>query len=273
VREADIRRAVENKRPKAVAVVHAETSTGARQPLEEISQISHRNGALFIVDTVTSLGGMEVNVDGWGIDAVYSGTQKCLSCPPGLAPLSFGERALEALEKRKTPVASWYLDMAMVRKYWGSERVYHHTAPINMIFALREALRIIHEEGLEARFENHRRNHMALVQGIEALGLEMHVHPDHRLPMLNAVRIPDGVDDMRVRRALLENFSIEIGGGLGELKGRIWRVGLMGHTSRPQNVLTFLGALGLVLKAEGAARDPGAGVKAAAEFYQPQGTP
>jgi alanine-glyoxylate transaminase/serine-glyoxylate transaminase/serine-pyruvate transaminase len=252
---------------KIVAVVHAETSTGVRQPLEEIGEMAHRAGAFFLVDTVTSLGGIEVRVDDWGIDAVYSGTQKCLSCPPGLAPLSFGSRALQMLDSRKHPVPSWYLDMGMVKKYWGSERVYHHTAPINMIYGIRESLRIIYEEGLEARFQRHLDNHLALVEGLEALGLEMHVAEGLRLPMLNTVRIPAGVDDLKIRKALLDQFQIEIGGGLGALQGKVWRVGLMGHSSTPENVIYFLGALGALLKANGVAKDAGAGVSAATEHY------
>ncbi len=252
---------------KMVAVVHAETSTGALQPLEEIGDLAHRAGALFLVDTVTSLGGMDVRVDEWGLDAVYSGTQKCLSSPPGLSPLTFSPRALGVLENRKKPVPSWYLDMGMVKKYWGEERVYHHTAPVNMIYGLRESLRIIYEEELEARFQRHLRNHSALVAGVEALGLEMHVAEGFRLTTLNTVRIPSGVNDLRVRRALLEEFQIEIGGGLGALKGKIWRVGLMGHSSTPGNVILFLGALGTLLKAEGVVTDAGAGVSAATERY------
>jgi len=252
---------------KIVAIVHAETSTGVLQPLEEIENLAHKAGALFLVDTVTSLGGIDVRVDDWGLDAVYSGTQKCLSCPPGLAPLTFNSRAMEVLENRKHPVPSWYLDMGMVRKYWGAERVFHHTAPVNMIYGLRESLRIIYEEGLEARFQRHIRNHLALVAGLEALGLPMHVREGLRLPSLNTVRIPSGVDDVRVRRALLQEFQIEIGGGLGDLKGKIWRIGLMGHSSTPGNVILFLGALGTLLKAEGTVTDPGAGVSAATERF------
>lgn len=261
-----VRAAVRGRRPKVLAVVHAETSTGVCQPLDEIEKIAHEAGALLLVDTVTSLGGMEVAVDKTRIDAIYSGTQKCLSCPPGLAPISFGPAAVRALEQRKTPVVSWYLDMGMVKSYWGSERKYHHTAPINMIYALREALRIIAEEGLSARFARHRLNHRALVAGLEAMGLSMLVPEAFRLPMLNAVRIPSGADDKRVRGALLKEFGIEIGGGLGDLAGKIWRVGLMGHSSRRKNVLLFLSALETVLKAEGVKPTPGA-LDAAAKVY------
>jgi alanine-glyoxylate transaminase/serine-glyoxylate transaminase/serine-pyruvate transaminase len=246
-----VRKAVKGRNPKLLAAVHAETSTGVCQPLEDIASIAREAGALFLVDMVTSLGGMKVAVDSLGIDAAYSGTQKCISCPPGLAPISFSSVAMKALESRKSPVVSWYLDMGMVRSYWGTERKYHHTAPINMIYALREALRIIAEEGLKARFARHQLNHRALVAGIEAMGLAMLVPESERLPMLNAIYIPEGVNDMKVRKALLNDLGIEIGGGLGDLQGKIWRVGLMGHSSNRKNVLLFLSALETVLKAEG----------------------
>ena len=262
-----VRRALKGKNPKVLAVVHAETSTGVCQPLQPLASVARETGSLFMVDTVTSLGGMEVSVDKTGIDAVYSGSQKCQSCPPGLAPVSFSPRAVEAMDKRKIPVASWYLDMTMVRSYWGAERKYHHTAPINMIYALREALRIIAEEGLEARFSRHRLNHYALVAGIEAMGLSMLVPKPERLPMLNAVRIPPGVDDKRVRKTLLENFGIEIGGGLGVLAGKIWRVGLMGHSSCRRNVFLFLSALEAALRAEGMKVNPWA-LQAASAVYE-----
>lgn len=253
--------------PKVVAVVHAETSTGVCQPLEDLAEIALDAGALFLVDSVTSLGGMDVSLDRTKIDAAYSGTQKCISCPPGLSPLSLSKKAIDALEQRKTPVVSWYLDMSMVRDYWGDERKYHHTAPINMIYGFREALRIIAEESLARRFERHRLNHHALVAGIEKMGLSMLVPESERLPMLNAVCIPDGVDDIKIRKALLNDFGIEIGGGLGEFAGRIWRVGLMGHTSHPRNVMLFLSALETVLKAEKSKVQPGV-LDAAAAVYQ-----
>lgn len=247
---ADVRKSVKGSNPKVVAVVHAETSTGVCQPLEDLADVAHDVGALFLVDTVTSLGGMDVSLDSIAIDAAYSGTQKCISCPPGLSPVSFSVAAMEAMKKRKTPVVSWYLDMSMVSDYWGSERKYHHTAPINMIYGFREALRIIAEEGLKRRFDRHSTNHRALVAGIETMGLAMLVPESERLPMLNTIRIPDGVDDFKVRKALLDDFGIEVGGGLGEFAGKIWRVGLMGHTCRRRNVLLFLSALETVLKAE-----------------------
>jgi len=211
-----------------------------------------------VADCVTSLGGMDVAIDSAKVDAAYSGTQKCLSCPPGLSPVTFSAAAVAALEKRKTPVVSWYLDLSMVRDYWGSDRKYHHTAPINMVYAIREALRLIAEEGLEARFARHRRNHHALVAGLQAMGLAMLVPENERLPMLNAVVIPDGINDAKVRGALLKDFAIEIGGGLGQFAGKLWRVGLMGHTCRRRNVVLFLSALETVLKAEGFKARPGA---------------
>jgi alanine-glyoxylate transaminase/serine-glyoxylate transaminase/serine-pyruvate transaminase len=261
-----VQRAIRGKAPKLVAVVHAETSTGVCTPLEDLSKIAHDAGALFLVDAVTSLAGLEVAVDKRGIDAVYSGTQKCLSCPPGLSPISLSPAALKALESRKTPVVSWYLDMSMVRNYWGSGRKYHHTAPINMVYGLREALRIVAEEGLEERFARHRLNHVALVAGIEAMGLSMLVPEAERLPMLNAVRIPEGADDAKVRRSLLRQFGIEIGGGLGDLAGKVWRIGLMGHASSARNVCLFLAALETVLRDGGVQVGTGA-LEAAAQVY------
>jgi alanine-glyoxylate transaminase / serine-glyoxylate transaminase / serine-pyruvate transaminase len=261
-----VEKAVKGGNPKLVAVVHAETSTGACTPLEDISRIAHAAGALFVVDCVTSLGGMNVPIDALQVDAAYSGTQKCLSCPPGLSPVTFGPNAIKALEQRKHPVVSWYLDLSMVRDYWGNERKYHHTAPVNMVYAIREALRIIAEEGLEPRFARHRLNHRALVAGLEAMGLAMLVPEKERLPMLNAVRIPEGINDAKVRKALLNEFSIEIGGGLGQFASKVWRVGLMGHSCRRKNVVLFLSALETVLTAEGFKTRPGA-VEAATAVY------
>ncbi len=258
-----VRKALKKTKPKVVAVVHAETSTGVLSPLEDISPLVHDAGALLVADCVTSLGGCDVDADGWRLDAVYSGTQKCLSCPPGLAPVSFSPAAVEALEARETPVPSWYLDMSMVRDYWGSQRTYHHTAPVSMIYALRQALRLVVEEGLAARFARHERNHRALVAGLEAMGLSMLVEPPHRLTMLNAVRIPEGAGDQAVRGALLREHGIEIGGGLGPLTGQVWRIGLMGHSCRPENVFRLLDALEGILKAEGT--DIRTGAREAAE--------
>jgi len=231
--------------------VHAETSTGALQPLEEISQIVHEHGALFLVDAVTSLGGTNVDVDGWQIDACYSGSQKCLSCPPGLSPVTFSESATEAIEKRKTKVRSWYLDLSMIRQYWGSERLYHHTAPINMNYALLEALKIVKEEGLENRWKRHLENHLQLKDGLSEIGIEIVSQTGHQLPMLNAIKIPEGASDLNIRQQLLQEFGIEIGGGLGAFKGKIWRIGLMGAASTKGNVLLFLAALKKCLRDQG----------------------
>jgi alanine-glyoxylate transaminase/serine-glyoxylate transaminase/serine-pyruvate transaminase len=263
-----IREAVRKDRPKVVGTVHAETSTGAWQPAEELGALCHESDALLLLDTVTSLGGIPVKIDAWGVDAVYSGTQKCLSCPPGLAPVSFSPRAVEAINRRKTKVQSWYLDMGMVQRYWGEERFYHHTAPISMIYALREALRIVLEEGLESRFTRHRRNHQALKAGLMALGMSLASAEGKQLPQLNAVRIPAGADDAKTRQRLLDEFGIEIGGALGDWKGKVWRVGLMGHNSRPNVVLLFLAALEQCLSSQGVKLSPGAGVAAANRVYQ-----
>ena len=233
---AQFRARLANKRYKVVAVVHAETSTGVLQPLEEISRLTHEHDSLFLVDTVTSLGGAPVKVDQWGIDACYSGTQKCLSCPPGLAPVTFNDRAIESVRKRKSKVQSWYLDLSMIEKYWGSERVYHHTAPISMNYALHEALRIVLEEGLEASWKRHQQVHEIFIREMRKLELEPAVAESIRAPMINAIRIPEGVDDAKVRQRLYDEFNIEIGAGLGPLKGKIWRVGLMGHGARVENV-------------------------------------
>ena len=239
--------ALSTLRPKLLAIVHAETSTGVHQPLEAIGRLAHEADALFVVDAVTSLGGVDVRVDDWGIDAIYSGTQKCLSAPPGLSPVSFGPRALEAMDRRKTKVQSWYLDVGMLRQYWGAERAYHHTAPISSIYALHEALRIVLTEGLEARFARHQTCHALLKTGLEALGFSFVVEPDIRLPMLNAVKLPEGVEDAPVRRRLLDEFNIEVGGGLGQFAGKVWRIGLMGESCNANNVGALLAALGTIL--------------------------
>jgi alanine-glyoxylate transaminase/serine-glyoxylate transaminase/serine-pyruvate transaminase len=265
---AQIAEAVNRVKPKVVGIVHAETSTGALQPLPEIAKIVHEAGALLLADTVTSLGGTRVEVDAWQLDAVYSGTQKCLSCPPGLAPVTFSPRAVAAIDARKVKVASWYLDMTMVRNYWGQDRAYHHTAPINMNYALREALAVVLEEGLEARFARHTRNHRALKAGLAAMGLSYAVREGQQLPMLNAVLIPAGIDDLKVRQQLLNEFGIEIGGGLGPMKGKTWRIGLMGETSYSRNVLLLLAALERCLGDQGSKVLAGAGVGAANEFFR-----
>jgi alanine-glyoxylate transaminase/serine-glyoxylate transaminase/serine-pyruvate transaminase len=258
-----IRQALAEVQPKVLAIVHAETSTGAWQPIEGLGRLCHEFNTLLLLDTVTSLGGVPVEVDAWEVDAVFSGTQKCLSCPPGLAPISFSKRAVEVLNQRRTKVPSWYLDLVMVQRYWGEERFYHHTAPITMIYGLREALRLILEEGLPARWQRHLRNHRALKAGLTVLGMDYVPAEGHQLPQLNAVRIPLGADDLQTRKRLLSEFGIEIGGGLGEFKGKVWRVGLMGFSSRPNNVLLFLAALELCLLGQGVKLSPGAAVAAA----------
>jgi alanine-glyoxylate transaminase/serine-glyoxylate transaminase/serine-pyruvate transaminase len=263
----DLKAALAQAKPKLVGIVMAETSTGAWQPIEAISKMVHDAGAMLLVDAVTALGGVSVEVDQWNIDAIYSGTQKCLSCPPGLAPVSFGPRAMQAITTRKTKVQSWYLDITMLAKYWGEERVYHHTAPINMTYALYEALRLVLAEGLESCFARHRRNHEALKAGLAALGIEYTAQAGHQLPMLNAVRIPEGVDDAAVRGGLLNRYGIEIGGGLGAFKGKVWRIGLMGYGSRENNVLVLLGALEQLLAEQKYRFDHGASIAAASASY------
>jgi len=239
--------AVKKVRSKVVAVVHAETSTGVLTPIEEISRIAHDAGALLVVDTVTSLGACPVKIDDWKVDAVYSCSQKGLSAPPGLSPVSLSARAVEVAAKRKRKVQSWYLDVNLLSAYWGQDRVYHHTAPISMNYALHEALRLVLEEGLEERWRRHEQNHLALKQGIEAMKLEIASQPGHQLWQLNAISVPAGVDEGAVRKRLLEEFNIEVGAGLGPLKGKIWRVGLMGENSRPEVVQKFLAAFRKVL--------------------------
>ena len=253
---------------KAVALVHAETSTGAHQPLEGMGSLCRRYGALLIVDAVTSLGGVPVRTDDWGIDACYSGTQKCLSCPPGLAPLTMSSRALEVIKGRKTKTHSWYLDLAMIADYWAEgKRAYHHTAPISMVYALREALRLVHEEGLEPRFTRHRRNSAALMAGLKAYGCGPQAQEGHRLPTLNCVTVPPTVDEGLVRKTLLSEFGIEIGGGLGPLAGKVWRIGLMGESSRQQHVVALLSALELIFHRHRWSVAPGAGIDAALKTY------
>ena len=243
----DVVQGIEQSNPAVVGIVMAETSTGASQPIEDIAKAVRDAGALLLVDAVTSLGGMNVEVDNWGVDILYSGSQKCLSCPPGLAPVSFGPRAVEKLNNRKEKVRSWYLDATMLASYWGEERVYHHTAPINMTYALYEALRVIHEEGLENCFKRHLDTHRALKAGLETLGIDYNADPNHQLPMLNAVKIPEGIDDSAVRSALLNEFGIEIGGGLGPFSGKIWRIGIMGSSAQKENVDILIKALKEVL--------------------------
>ena len=240
-----------NPDARIVAFVHAETSTGVRSDVQRLVSLAHDFDCLTIVDTVTSLGGIPIEVDGWNIDAVYSGSQKCLSCTPGLSPISFSSRAMDVVKNRKTKVQSWFLDLNLVTSYWGggSKRAYHHTAPINALYGFHEALVLLREEGVENAWQRHRDNHLELRKGIEALGLSLLVNEEDRLPQLNAVNIPAGVDDATVRSRLLNEFGLEIGGGLGPLAGKIWRIGLMGYSSRKKNVLYCLSALREVLRA------------------------
>ncbi len=247
-----------------VAMVHAETSTGVQSDVETLVKLAHEHACLTIVDAVTSLGGIPVKVDEWHIDAIYSGSQKCLSCTPGTSPVSFNERALQKVRNRRSKAQSWFMDLKLVMGYWGegAKRAYHHTAPINALYALHEALLMLKEEGLESAWTRHRRNHQAIRAGLEAMGLQFVVRETDRLPQLNAVAIPPGIDDAVVRRRLLEEYNLEIGAGLGSLAGKVWRIGLMGHSSRPENVLLCVGALESVLGDMGAAIHRGAALPA-----------
>jgi alanine-glyoxylate transaminase / serine-glyoxylate transaminase / serine-pyruvate transaminase len=261
-----------NPEASLLAFVHAETSTGACSDVKVLCELARRHGCLSIVDAVTSLGGSPLYVDDWGVDAVYSGSQKCLSCTPGLAPVSFSERAVERIRSRRTRVPSWFLDLNLVMGYWlasGGKRAYHHTAPINALYALHEALVILHEEGLEASWARHRRHHDALRAGIEAMGIKFLVDAPYRLPQLNAVWVPEGIDEAAVRATLLQRYSLEIGAGLGPYAGRVWRIGLMGHAANEHNVLLCLGALEAVLAEMGAAT-PGLALPAARAVYAEQ---
>ncbi|MCL4695308.1 MAG: alanine--glyoxylate aminotransferase family protein [Candidatus Hydrogenedentes bacterium] len=258
-----------NPDAKILAFVQAETSTGAESDVKTLVELAHRYDCLTIVDAVTALGGTPVKVDEWGVDAIYSGTQKCLSAPPGIAPVSFGDRAVDAIKARKTKVQSWFLDLQLVLSYWGGEgkRAYHHTAPINQLYALHEALVILQEEGLEAAWARHALNHQALRAGFEAMGLSFVVAEPYRLPQLNAVSVPEGVDEAKVRSAMLCEYSLEIGAGLGTMAGKIWRIGLMGHASNQRNVLLCLGAMDAVLGSMGAPIERGVAVAAANAVY------
>jgi len=253
---------------KAVVLVHAETSTGAWQPLEPVGAMCRNHQALLIVDAVTSLGGVPVDVDRWGIDVCYSATQKCLSCPPGLAPLTLSPQALSVIKSRRTPCQSWYLDMGLVADYWAEgSRAYHHTAPVSMLYALRESLGLIEQEGLPARFARHQLNSDALVAGLMELELTPLPSAEHRLPMLSCVTVPPHLDEGAVRQQLLQQFGIEIGGGLGPLKGKVWRIGLMGESCTEANVLTFLNALEEIFIRYGWLSTPGVALQAAARIY------
>ncbi|MEH2346400.1 MAG: alanine--glyoxylate aminotransferase family protein [Nostoc sp.] len=243
----ELKTALETHRPAILALVHAETSTGARQPLEGVADLCREFGTLLLVDTVTSLGGVPIFLDAWGVDLAYSCSQKGLGCPPGASPFTMSARAVEKLQQRPTKVANWYLDMLLLGKYWGAERTYHHTAPINLYYALREALRLLSEEGLANSWQRHQKNVEYLWEGLENLGLSMHVKQEYRLPTLTTVCIPAGVDGKAIAQQLLSEYNIEIGGGLGELAGKVWRVGLMGFNSRKESVDQLLAALRQVL--------------------------
>jgi alanine-glyoxylate transaminase/serine-glyoxylate transaminase/serine-pyruvate transaminase len=275
--------ALKAKAYKVITVVHAETSTGVLQPMDDIVSLAKEHGAMILLDTVTSLGGVELKADEWGLDAAYSCSQKCIGCPPGLAPVTFSDRAVEAAKNRKHPIRSWYLDITLLEKYWGSTRMYHHTSSSTLNYALfwgstrmyhhtssstlnyalLEALLLIEEEGLQNRFERHLRNHRALVAGVEAMGLEMLVEAEYRLPTLNTIRVPEGIDEAKVRGYLLQTFNLEIGAGLGALAGQVWRVGLMGYSSSAENVLFFLSAISRALAIQDYKTDLAAGSEAA----------
>jgi alanine-glyoxylate transaminase/serine-glyoxylate transaminase/serine-pyruvate transaminase len=262
-----IRDTLKQVRPKVLGIVHAETSTGAWQDVSQLGKMCREFDTLLVTDCVTSLGCVPLKLDEWEVDAAFSCSQKGLSCPPGMSPVSFSDRAVDALKRRKTKVQSWYLDLTAVQSYWGGDRAYHHTAPITMIYAIREGLRLVLEEGLDARFARHRKNHEALKAGLTALGLSYIAPEGSRLPQLNAVRIPDGLDDVACRKRVLTEYGIEIGGGLGDFKGKAWRIGLMGYNSRPACVVQALFALEQTLRWAGVKVEPGAGVAAAEKVY------
>jgi alanine-glyoxylate transaminase/serine-glyoxylate transaminase/serine-pyruvate transaminase len=267
---AKVERALkDHPQAKILSFVHAETSTGARSDAEALVALAHDHDCLAIVDAVTSLGGIPVRVDAWGADAVYSGSQKCLSCTPGLSPVSFSPRAVEAIEGRTTPVQSWFMDTNLVMGYWGTsqKRSYHHTAPINALYGLHEALVILEEEGLEEAWARHRKHHLALCAGFEGMGLELAVSEAERLPQLNVVRVPEGVDEARVRGRLLEEYQLEVGAGLGALAGKVWRIGLMGHGCNLKNVLLCVGAFETILASEGAVVKTGVAEDAALQAF------
>ena len=259
-----------NPDAKILAFVHAETSTGVRSDAKLLTELAHQHNCLVIVDAVTSLTGSELRVDDWGIDAIYSGTQKCMSCVPGLSPVSFGSRAVDIIKNRKTKIQSWFLDMSLIMGYWGggTKRAYHHTAPVNTLYALHEALVMVQEEGLENAWARHAYHHQALKAGLEAMGIRFVVEENYRLPQLNLITVPEGVDEATVRTRLLNEYSMEIGAGLGALAGKVWRIGLMGHACNTKNVLTCLGALDAVLSSMKAPIESGLAVRAAQEFYK-----
>jgi len=266
IAKEDVEKALSESDAEVVTMVHAETSTGILQPLEEISRLVHQYDALLVVDAVTSLGGCELSVDEYDIDLCYSASQKCLNCPPGLAPISASVKTMERIRNRETKVQSWYLDLSTIEKYWlENNRIYHHTAPILLVYALRESLRLLYEEGLDERWRRHEKNSKALIKGVEALGLKMHAGKEHRCPAINAIRVPQGIEEQKVRGTLREEFSITVSGGLGKLKGELWRIGLMGINSSERNVILVLEALERALKKEGYPAKLGSGVAAAME--------
>jgi alanine-glyoxylate transaminase/serine-glyoxylate transaminase/serine-pyruvate transaminase len=270
----DVLRAGKGRKIKFVGLTHGETSTGVLQRIDDYRKVADELGALLLVDAVASFCGVPLDVDGQRIDVCFSGSQKALSAPPGMAPISVNERVERVMQTRKEPVRSWYFDLTHTMSYWGQERLYHHTPPISLIYGMREALRIVLEEGLEARWERHARNQQALIAGLEALGLELFVqNPADRLVTVTAVNIPAGIEDLRVRRQLLDEFNIEISGGLGPIKGRIWRIGLMGHSSQQNNVLLLMAALEKILSEQGFRLSLGAGVAAATRVYQQASQP
>lgn len=270
---ADVERAVREGQTKLVACVHVETSTGVFQDLPPLAAIAHRYGALFLVDAVASLGGIPVCIDAWGVDASYAGSQKCLSAPPGLAPVTFSDTARALIGARRSPPTSWYLDISLLSTYWGGERVYHHTAPVNLIYALREALRQLLEEGLDASWSRHARHARALRAGLTAMGLQLLVSEPQYAPTVTVVHIPEGIGDVRIRNALRQEYGLDIGGGLGPLQGRVWRIGLMGEGCRSRNILLLLAALDTVLERAGHRHEPGAAVAAAAQALHANGSP
>ncbi len=264
----DVRRAGKGKNVKIVGLAHGETSTGVISNVDAFRKVADELGAMLVVDAVATLAGVPLGVDKQRIDICFSGTQKAISAPPGMSPITVGPRAEEVIRTRKTKVQSWYFDLSSAMNYWGKERLYHHTPPISLIYGLREAMRIVVEEGLEARWERHRQNQHALIAGLEAMGLSLLVkNPADRLPTVTAVMIPDGMDDLKVRNRLLDEFNIEIAGGFGPIKGKIWRVGLMGYVSQKANVLLFLAAFEKVLTEQGFRAPAGAGVAAALRSY------
>lgn len=263
----DIKAAIKKYSPQIVAIVHAETSTGILQPIDDIGYVVREHNALLVVDAVTSLGGISVKMDEWMVDVIYSGSQKCLGCPPGLAPVSFNDRAMDKI-RSKNKVSSFYLDINLLYNYWGGDkRIYHHTGPVSLIYALHEALRMIYEEGLQSRFTRHQNNSDALVAGLRAMGLETFAQEEHLLPTLNAIKIPEGIDDAKVRKRLINEYNIEIGAGLGKLAGKIWRIGLMGASSTKNNVITLLGVLEKILIDDGY-KIPASGVSEAIKFFK-----